>query len=61
VIFYGFLALVAVGIAVWLLRSPVLRQARRGHGTDRAEWGTNRNDAISRTFSEGAFNEKKRP
>jgi hypothetical protein len=33
--FYGFLVLVALGIALWATRSPVVRQIGRGHGKAR--------------------------
>jgi hypothetical protein len=33
-VFYGFLVLVGLGIVTWLLRSPVVRQLRRGNGFD---------------------------
>jgi hypothetical protein len=35
--FYGFGALVAVGLAVLFARSSIFRQLRRGHGTGRAQ------------------------
>ncbi|HEY3528433.1 MAG TPA: hypothetical protein VGK78_04735 [Nocardioides sp.] len=38
-IFYGFLVLVGLGTVVWLIRSPVARQARRGHFTDPGQNG----------------------
>lgn len=33
--FYGFLVLVALGIAAFFIRSPIVRQLRRGHGIGR--------------------------
>jgi hypothetical protein len=33
-LFYGFVLLLGLGIATWLIRSPVTRQLRRGHGFD---------------------------
>jgi hypothetical protein len=37
--FYGFLVLVTLGILVWLIRSPIVRQLRRGNGIDTARFG----------------------
>jgi hypothetical protein len=46
VIFYGFLALVVLGLAFWLSRSAVVKQLLRGNGTDRG--GTERDDLFAR-------------
>jgi hypothetical protein len=39
-VFYALLALVVVGLAAWLWRSPLMRAHRRGHGRDPGEAGT---------------------
>jgi hypothetical protein len=37
--FYGFLVVVVLGIVAWLIRSPIVRQLRRGNGVDTARFG----------------------
>jgi hypothetical protein len=39
-IFYLFLAICGLGLAYRAIRSPVVRQLRRGRGTDPAQWGS---------------------
>jgi hypothetical protein len=49
VIFYGFLVLLALGLAFWLSRSAVVKQLLRGNGTGRG--GTERDDLFARQGS----------
>jgi hypothetical protein len=37
--FYGLLVLIALGIVIFLVRSPVIRQLRRGRGSDSSGFG----------------------
>jgi hypothetical protein len=37
---YALTALVALAVAVWILRSPVFRALVRGRGTDPSQWGS---------------------
>ncbi len=39
-LFYGLLAVAGLALAVWLARSPVLRQMIRGQGVDPGQWGS---------------------
>jgi hypothetical protein len=43
VVIYGFLVVVAFGLVVLVIRSPVFRQFRRGHGAARPPF-SNAND-----------------
>jgi hypothetical protein len=38
--FWGIVAVAAIGFAVWLVRSPLVRAHLRGHGSDPGEAGT---------------------
>jgi len=38
--FYAFLAVLALAVATWAVRSPVVRAMWRGHSTDPAQWGS---------------------
>jgi hypothetical protein len=37
---YVLTALVALAVAIWILRSPVFRALVRGRGTDPSQWGS---------------------
>jgi hypothetical protein len=39
-LFYTFLAFVAVVVGSWIVRSPVFKALLRGRGTDPSQWGT---------------------
>ncbi len=39
-LFYVVVAIGALMVAVWVLRSPVLRAMVRGRGTDPSQWGS---------------------
>jgi hypothetical protein len=39
-IVYVLLCLAGTALAVWLARSPILRQMLRGQGVDPGQWGT---------------------
>jgi hypothetical protein len=45
-IFYGFLLIVVLGIAWWAIRSPVVRQFRRGHGSVRPPFSSSNDHAF---------------
>jgi hypothetical protein len=47
-IFYAFLVLVALVAIVWAIRSPMIRQIRRGHGTGRQPFSSSNDDAFNR-------------
>jgi len=38
--FYAFLGVLALAVATWAVRSPVVRAMRRGHSIDPAQWGS---------------------
>jgi hypothetical protein len=39
-LFYAVVSLATLALAIWILRSPVLRQMLRGQGVDPGQWGT---------------------
>jgi hypothetical protein len=39
-LFYGFLGLVGLALAIWILRSPVLKAFLRGRATDPGQFGS---------------------
>jgi len=59
-LFYVFLLVVAVGLVVLLIRSPVVRQLRRGHGNDRPH-GDARDHAFKNTEYQREIDPTARP
>lgn len=51
-IFYGFLVVIALAVAAWAIRSPLVKQLRRGRGYDSSQFGNNR---IADHFQDQAF------
>ena len=48
--FVGFVVVVVLGFLTWLMRSPVGRQLRRGHGQDRTL-----GDAVDNAFKNTGY------
>jgi len=45
-IFWVFLVVVALGLALWAIRSPLVRQLRRGHGSARAPFSSSNDHGL---------------
>ena len=49
-VFYWFLVAVAIGLAVFFIRSPIVRKLRRRHGIGRAPFSSSRDHALGHTI-----------